>query len=76
MPIYEYHCNKCNKNFEFLVFGDDEIFCPSCNSKDVNRMLSTCGFVSKGSSGKTVSSSASASSCTGCTSTNCSSCGI
>lgn len=22
MPIYEYHCDACNKDFEELVFGD------------------------------------------------------
>jgi hypothetical protein len=37
--------------------------------------LSTCGFVSKGSGGQTVSTSASASSCSGCTASSCAGCG-
>ncbi|MBW2166467.1 MAG: zinc ribbon domain-containing protein [Deltaproteobacteria bacterium] len=52
MPIYEYHCNNCNKNFEYLVFGKEEPICPACKNKKVGRVLSACGFVSKGSGGE------------------------
>jgi len=76
MPIYEYHCNKCNKDFECLVFGKEDPVCPSCNKKKVTRILSACGFVSKGGSGETVKTSASTSSCTGCSAASCSSCGL
>ncbi len=75
MPIYEYQCVKCDNEFEFLVFGSEKPECPSCSSKKTRRLMSACGFVSKGSGGETVSSSASDSSCSGCASTNCSSCG-
>jgi hypothetical protein len=37
--------------------------------------MSTCGFVSKGSGGQTVNTSASSSSCTGCSASSCSGCG-
>ena len=74
MPIYEYHCNKCEKDFECLVFGKERPNCPSCNSKKVNKLMSACGFVSKGSSGETVSASA-GSSCGGCAATSCATCG-
>ena len=76
MPIYEYHCNKCNKDFEYLVFGKEDPACPSCKSKKVGRLLSACGFVSKGGSGETVKTAASDSSCSGCSATSCSSCGL
>ena len=75
MPIYEYHCNNCNTDFEALVFGNEKPICDSCSSKKVNKLMSACGFVSKGKGGETVSSSASGSSCGGCTATSCSSCG-
>ncbi|MBI9076762.1 MAG: zinc ribbon domain-containing protein [Desulfatibacillum sp.] len=76
MPIYEFHCNKCDKNFEQLLMGSDKPACPKCSSEDVGRLLSACGFVSKGSSGQTETRSAGvASSCAGCSSTSCSSCG-
>ena len=75
MPIYEYHCRKCNEDFEELVLGGEEPErCPSCNSKKIGRLASACSFVSKGASGETVGSSA-GSSCAGCNSTNCSTCG-
>ncbi|MBC2714710.1 MAG: zinc ribbon domain-containing protein [Desulfobacteraceae bacterium] len=76
MPIYEYNCEKCDKKFEILIMGNDKPECPCCGTVKVKRLMSSCGFVSKGSGGETVSSSAGASSCTGCTSTNCSSCGV
>ena len=74
MPIYEYHCEDCNKDFECLVFGSEQPDCPTCNSTHVCKLMSTCGFVSKGSAGHTVSKSA-GSSCSGCAATSCSSCG-
>jgi len=75
MPIYEYCCEDCQKNFEKLVFGSEQPDCPSCNSKKVNRLMSTCGFLSKGSGGETTGSSAGASACGGCSATSCSTCG-
>ena len=75
MPIYEYHCKKCDKDFECLVFGGEEPSCPTCNEKNVERLMSACGFVSKSAGGETISSSASGSSCAGCAATSCGSCG-
>lgn len=76
MPIYEYTCKKCDKKFEMLVMGKDRPVCPDCGNVKVKRLLSACGFVSKGSGGETVSTSAGASSCAGCSSSSCSSCGV
>ncbi len=74
MPIYEYHCNRCSHDFEYLVLGGDEPGeCPQCGAADVCRLMSTCGFVSKGAGGETVSSSA-GSSCSGCSATSCAGC--
>ncbi|NNF99567.1 MAG: zinc ribbon domain-containing protein [Desulfobacteraceae bacterium] len=75
MPIYEYHCEECGKDFEYLVFGSDCPECPECEGKKVCRLMSACGFISKSGSGETVSSSAGASSCGGCAATSCSGCG-
>ena len=74
MPIYEYHCESCDRDFEYLVIGSQEPEgCPHCHSTELCRRLSVCGFVTKGSGGQTVRSSAS--SCSGCTAGSCSSCG-
>jgi putative FmdB family regulatory protein len=75
MPIYEYHCEDCGKDFECLVFGDETPECTGCKSSEVRKLMSACGFVSKGSAGETTGSSAAAPSCSGCSSTNCASCG-
>ena len=70
MPIYEYHCNKCDKNFEELVLSQSEkICCPNCKSSKVERLLSGFSFKCSGNFSGTGGSS-----CSGCSSTNCSSC--
>ena len=49
MPIYEYQCNACKKEFERLVFsGDDgkDIDCPECSSRDVRKKMSATSFMS------------------------------
>jgi len=79
MPIYEYTCNACKKEFETLVLGSDTPTCPGCDSHDLSRLLSRCGFISKstGPGGETqVTSSAASSACGSCTAGSCSSCGV
>lgn len=44
MPIYEYRCNRCKKEFShlFLKFSDVELpRCESCKRRDVTRLLSS-----------------------------------
>jgi putative FmdB family regulatory protein len=74
MPIYEFHCDKCDKDFECLIMGKDKPKCPKCGGAKVKRMMSACGFVSKGKGGTTTSKSAGTSSCAGCSSSSCSTC--
>lgn len=74
MPIYEYRCMKCDKDFEYLVFGSDHSAkCPDCNTKDVERLMSACSFKSSGGS-YSPSMEASSSGCSSCSSGNCSTC--
>lgn len=40
MPIYEYSCEACGHEFETLVRGESEPECPSCQSRDLKRLLS------------------------------------
>ncbi len=72
MPIYEYKCKDCNKAFEKLVFGEDEVFCPECNSNKVEKQLSLCGVFTKDGNGEVKSATPSA--CAGCTATSCAGC--
>lgn len=41
MPIYEYRCEGCKTHFEkFLLKSSDEVSCPSCESTDLERIIS------------------------------------
>jgi len=50
MPIYEYHCEKCDNQFEKLVFAGDEdrVTCPECGAAQVEKMISFTSFMSSG----------------------------
>ncbi len=74
MPIYEYHCKNCDHDFEYLVLGSAKPDCPCCNSRKVKKLMSACGFVSKGNGGVSTRSSAS-SSCGSCSASSCAGCG-
>ena len=54
MPIYEYKCNKCENEFEKLVFaGDDnEISCPDCKSQEISKKMSAVSFMGGNSLGQ------------------------
>ena len=56
MPILQYRCKNCNKDFEELVKKfDDEVLCPVCKSKAERRysgdMFSATGQPAKKCSG-------------------------
>jgi len=86
MPIYEYHCQDCGKNFEELVSSEAaKVKCTECGSENTTKLISCCRFKTGGtipglrqmidSSDSTGSSGSSGSSCAGCTGGDCSSCG-
>ena len=43
MPIYDYACRRCGEKFELLVLSATVEECPSCQSQDLERLLSS-GF--------------------------------
>ncbi len=49
MPIYEYHCNDCEKDFEKLVRSSEicKVSCPYCDSENSERKISIFGFSNK-----------------------------
>ncbi len=51
MPIYEYACGKCQREFEVEQRITDEPLktCPKCRSRRVKRLISQTSFVLKGS---------------------------
>ena len=77
MPIYEYKCGKCSKEFECLVLKRDEaILCPESNNEVVERLMSACRFKSGGRSdpGPTASHGSGGSGCASCSGGNCATC--
>jgi putative FmdB family regulatory protein len=40
MPLYEYRCPKCDKEFELLIRGEEQPQCPDCGGKKLRRLLS------------------------------------
>lgn len=49
MPIYEYQCEDCGRNFELLrrmSEADDGVKCPLCESERVKRQVSA--FAARG----------------------------
>ncbi len=62
MPLYEFHCAKCDVEFEELVMSTrpealTEVSCPVCGSHKVNKKLSTFASSVRGASAASTSSS-------------------
>jgi putative FmdB family regulatory protein len=44
MPLYEYSCKNCEHTFETLVFGNEAVECPECQSRRLEKLLSMPGL--------------------------------
>ncbi len=47
MPIFEYVCQKCQHEFETLIFGRDKAKCPKCQSQKLTPQLSVFAMSAK-----------------------------
>lgn len=77
MPIYEYKCPKCGKDFEELVFGDETPACPECGAGNAERLLSCACLHMPAPSrqGQTVTyPSSGGGGCSGCSASSCAGC--
>lgn len=80
MPIYEYTCADCGRDFEELVFGQDETPpCPHCHSANTQKQMSCCSFKHGGpgaapAKGPAASGNTGGSACAGCSGKSCSTC--
>lgn len=48
MPIFEYACGACKKEFEELVFGEQTPACPHCGSDKVVKLMSASAIKTEG----------------------------
>ena len=50
MPIYEYRCDKCDREFEVerRITDPPLASCPKCRSRKLRRLISQTSFVLKG----------------------------
>jgi putative FmdB family regulatory protein len=76
MPLYEYHCKDCSKNFEIMrrfSESDSAASCPACESKQTVKMVSVVNArISAGGSVKPISGGGGG--CGSCSSSGCASC--
>ena len=53
MPVYEYKCEKCDRDFSLEMkiseYTKKKITCPKCKSTKVKRLISRSTFILKGS---------------------------
>ena len=68
MPLFDFVCKACGKEFETLVMGSAKPQCPACGSTELEKQMST--FAVRGGS----SASCSGSKCSGCAGGSCSTC--
>jgi len=52
MPLYEYKCKKCEKNFEILQRNNEKVVCPKCGSKTLEKQFSVFASGSLSQSGE------------------------
>jgi putative FmdB family regulatory protein len=51
MPLFEYACRSCDREFETLVRASETPECPACGGTDLERRLSVFAAHTNGSSG-------------------------
>ncbi|MBI4403647.1 MAG: zinc ribbon domain-containing protein [Deltaproteobacteria bacterium] len=47
MPLFEYRCRSCHREFELLVQPSDTAQCPQCQSADLEKKLSVFAVASE-----------------------------
>ena len=47
MPIYEFGCQLCGKEFQYLVLRKEDeegLICPRCNGRDLRKLVSRVAY--------------------------------
>ncbi len=71
MPIYEFLCKICGKQFEVLVSigGEKDVSCKNCGNGDIEKLVSSFGIGGGSSKLKSASNG-----CSTCSATSCDTC--
>jgi putative FmdB family regulatory protein len=48
MPLFEFRCQNCGREFEALVRGGERTSCPGCDGTDLERLISLFAASSEG----------------------------
>ena len=47
MPIYEYQCDGCHRQFQRLMMGKEDeknVFCPNCGGRSLKKLISRVAY--------------------------------
>jgi putative FmdB family regulatory protein len=66
MPLFEYECRACGRHFEYLTRGGQSATCPSCQSVNLQKLLSVFAVASSGGSNDRAPFPASTGACGSC----------
>ena len=47
MPIYEYQCHGCHRQFQRLIMGEKDeknLFCPNCGGRSLKKLISRVAY--------------------------------
>ncbi len=58
MPLFEFRCAPCARDFELLVRGSEQAVCPHCGSESLEKLLSEAAPPAAGSASSLPISSA------------------
>lgn len=48
MPVFEYRCRRCGREFEAFVTASRRAVCPSCDSDELEKLVSAPGLLGGG----------------------------
>jgi putative FmdB family regulatory protein len=66
MPLFEYECRACRRQFEYLTRDGKSPNCPSCQSVNLEKLLSVFAVSTSGSTSRSAPFPASSGACGSC----------
>lgn len=73
MPMYEYRCPSCGREFEEIARQDERVPCPACAAPS-EPLISACHCQCSAATGSYTPASTGGGKCGGCSGGNCAGC--